>query len=125
MIHNFRFIAKLSPEHLLDSNSHYDDECQQDQESFTTLAASSDLLSSIETVRMSSISRSFMHEEHDHVLNEQRQLILSDDPTNRKMDEYSKFGDFVVEVMRNMSKSQARSFQMKVMALIVDVEQNN
>lgn len=40
----------------------------------------------------------------------------------KKSDEYEKFGNFMAEVMRNMSKSQARKLQMNIMGLIHDVE---
>lgn len=65
------------------------------------------------------------HDDQDHMMDAQRQPMLSDHPIDRKNDEYGKFGDFVAEVMRNMNKAQARSFQMKVMSLIIDCEQNN
>lgn len=40
----------------------------------------------------------------------------------KKSDEYEKFGNFMAEVMRNMSKSQSRKLQMNIMGLIHDVE---
>lgn len=42
--------------------------------------------------------------------------------SDKKLDEFDMFGTFVSEVMRNMTKSRLRTFQMKVLELISEAE---
>lgn len=44
---------------------------------------------------------------------------------SRKSDECEIFGNFVAEVMRNMTKPQSRKLQTKILGLIADCEDNN
>lgn len=45
--------------------------------------------------------------------------------TIKKQDEFDIFGNFVAEVMRNMTKVRMRRLQMDIMKLIADVESEN
>lgn len=53
--------------------------------------------------------------------------VISSTPTlapaaSPKQDEFSFFGNFVAEVMRNMTKPKSRMLQMNIMKLIRDAE---
>lgn len=50
------------------------------------------------------------------------QLIPPNANVNRKQDEFDLFGNFVAEVMRNMTKSKSRILQMNIMKLINDAD---
>lgn len=45
--------------------------------------------------------------------------------TQKKQDEFDIFGNFVAEVMRNMTKPRMRNLQMNIMKLIADTESDS
>lgn len=127
---------KLSPHNQpSDNDSHYDDEPPHDTNQYT-LTSTNHILESIEmeptepsTAGTSSglliplqLQSSLVEEE---AANTTKLPISREIPNDQNHDEFGKFGDFVAEVMRNMTKSQSRAFQMKIMGLIVECEENN
>lgn len=53
---------------------------------------------------------------------EKSQIAPKPSLPTKKSDEYEMFGNFMAEVMRNMSKNQSRKLQMSIMGLIHEVE---
>lgn len=49
-------------------------------------------------------------------------IALKPIPSIKKQDEYDIFGNFMAEVMRNMTKSKSRMLQMNILGLISDAE---
>lgn len=127
---------KLSPHHQpSDNDSHYDDEPPHDTDQYT-LTSTNQILESIDmesTEPSTAVAsdglliplqlQSSLAEEE--TANNTKLPILRETQNDQSHDEFGKFGDFVAEVMRNMTKSQSRAFQMKIMGLIVESEENN
>lgn len=138
-----------------DSDSHYDDEPPHDADQYTTIISAdremeqerdrnwngrqiiltpSHIIESIETTstetQATAVSSELLiqpqlqspHSEDANAIDMKNQ---NESQNDQQHDEFSKFGDFVAEVMRNMTKSQSRAFQMKIMGLIVECEENN
>lgn len=65
--------------------------------------------------------------DHHTILNQGNIEVIATSTPNismveKKADEFEIFGNFVAEIMRNKSKSQARLLQMNIMRLIADSE---
>lgn len=140
-------LVKLSPGHnLSEIDVQYVDDAVHDTESYAQLDSSTGILTSMENARLAENSTTTSNmllltqaqdriQQHQALQHEQLQQfesridlqqpqLSSNQPARAagKNDEFGKFGDFIAEVMRNMTKVQSRTFQMKILELICECE---
>lgn len=92
------------------------------EESFAN--ASNDIFTTFEEVT-DDIKQSTLLSHHGSNIEVISSTPIAAQSNNHKPDEFDIFGNFVAEVMRNMTKSKSRILQMNIMKLIADAESDS
>lgn len=93
------------------------------EESFAN-ASSNDIFTTFEEVT-DDIKQSTLLSHHGSNIEVISSTPIAAQSNNHKPDEFDIFGNFVAEVMRNMTKSKSRILQMNIMKLIADAESDS